>query len=174
LRSSNGRLVDDIIQTDAALNPGNSGGPLVDARGEVIGVNTAIIRPAQGLCFAIPMHTARFVASRLLQDGRIRRGYLGLGGQTIRIHRRLVRYHALAEETGVLVVTVEPDSPAARAGLKVHDLIVAYGGRPVRGIDDLHRLLTEGEIGASSFLTVVRRAEKTDLAVKPIERTAVA
>jgi S1-C subfamily serine protease len=172
LRSNSGRLMDDIIQTDAALNPGNSGGPLVDSRGEVVGVNTAIIRGAQGLCFAIPIRTAEYVAARLLKDGRIRRGYLGFGGQTIRIHRRLVRYHTLPEETGVLVVTVEPGSPAERAGLREHDLITAYDGRPVKSIDDIHRLLTEGKIGAPSPLTVVRRAERTELVVAPIERSA--
>ena len=172
LRSNSGRLMDDIVQTDAALNPGNSGGPLLDSMGRVIGVNTAIIRGAQGLCFAIPVNTAKYVAGWLIKDGRIRRGYLGFGGQTIRIHRRLVRYHRLPEETGVLAVTIEPDSPADRGGLKAQDLIVACDGRPLRGIDDLHRGLTEGTIRMPLRLTVVRRAEKIDLWVTPVERAA--
>jgi S1-C subfamily serine protease len=171
LRSQSGMLMDNIIQTDAALNPGNSGGPLLNSRGEVVGVNTAMILPAQGLCFAIPINTAKFVAGYLIRDGHIRRGYLGLGGQTIRIHRRLVRFHGLAEETGVLVIQVEPQSPASRAGVKEHDIIVACDGHPVRGIDDLHRLLTEWKIGARTPLTVIRRAEKLDLPVVPAERT---
>lgn len=170
LRTNSGRLIDNIIQTDAALNPGNSGGPLLNSRGEVVGVNTAIIQPAQGLCFAIPINTAKFVAGLLIKDGRIRRGHLGVGGQTIRIHRRLIRFHSLPVESGIMVITVEPGSPAARAGIKDYDIIVAYGGRPVSGIDDLHRMLTEGTIGARSTLTVVRRAQKLDLEVVPKER----
>lgn len=170
LRSNTGRLMDDIVQTDAALNPGNSGGPLLDASGRVIGVNTAIIRGAQGLCFAIPVSTAKLVAALLIRDGRIRRGYLGFGGQTIPIHRRLVRYHHLSEGSGILVVTVEPGSPAGRGGLREHDLIVACDGRPLRGIDDLHRALTEGTIRVPLRLTVIRRAERLDLEVTPAER----
>jgi S1-C subfamily serine protease len=170
LRSNSGRLLDNIIQTDAALNPGNSGGPLVNSRGEVVGVNTAVILPAQGLCFAIPINTAKFVAGYLIRDGRIRRGHLGLGGQSIRIHRRLVRFHGLVEETGVLVIQVEPGSPASRAGVKEHDIIVACDGSPVRDIDDLHRRLTEWKIGSRTLITVVRRAEKLDLPVIPAER----
>jgi len=170
LRSNTGRLMDDIIQTDAALNPGNSNGPLLDASGRVIGVNTAIIRGAQGLCFAIPVSTAKFVAALLIRDGRIRRGYLGFGGQTIPIHRQLVRYHHLEEGSGILVATVEPGSPAERGGLREHDLIVACDGRPLRGIDDLHRALTEGTIRVPLRLTVIRRAERLDLEVTPAER----
>ena len=170
LRSSSGRLMDNIIQTDAALNPGSSGGPLLNSRGEVVGINTAVILPAQGLCFAIPINTAKFVAGYLIRDGRIRRGHLGLGGQIIRIHRRLVRFHGLVVETGVLVIQVEPESPAARAGVKEHDIIVACDGRPVRSMDDLHRQLTEWKIGSRTLLTVVRRAEKLDLPVVPAER----
>ena len=169
LRSSSGRLMDNIIQTDAALNPGNSGGPLVNSLGEVVGVNTAMILPAQGLCFAIPIDTAKFVAGYLIRDGRIRRGHLGLGGQTIRIHRRLVRFHNLAVESGVLVIQIEPESPAARAGLKEHDIIVGYDDQPVHGIDDLHRMLTERKIGMATSLTLVRRAEKLDLEIVPAE-----
>lgn len=170
LRSTSGRLMDNIIQTDAPLNPGNSGGPLMDSRGAVVGVNTAIIQGAQGLCFAIPINTAKYVAAWLIKDGKIRRGYLGFGGQSIRIHRRLVRFHALAQESGILVVSIEAGSPAERAGVKEHDIIVAYDGRPVRSIDDLHRMLTEGAIGAEQSLTVVRRSEKLPLAVTPAER----
>ena len=169
LRSRSGRLMDNIIQTDAALNPGNSGGPLVDSRGEVVGVNTAVILPAQGLCFAIPANTARWVASRLIQHGRIRRGYLGLGGQTARLQRRLVLHHQLPAGSGMLVLHVEPGGPAQAAGLQEGDVIVGLAGEPVAGVDDLHRLLTEGRIGVRMSLTVVRRAEKRELDVVPVE-----
>ena len=160
LRSRSGRLMDNIIQTDSALNPGNSGGPLVDSRGEVVGVNTAVILPAQGLCFAIPSNTARWVASRLIQHGRIRRGWLGLGGQTAKLQRRLVLHHQLAADSGMLVLQVEPGSPAQGASLQEGDVIVGFAGEPVAGVDDLHRLLTEDRIGTSTALTLIRRAEK--------------
>ena len=169
LRARSGRLMDNIIQTDAALNPGNSGGPLVDSRGEVIGVNTAVILPAQGLCFAIPANTARWVAGRLIQHGWIRRGYLGLGGQTATLQRRLVRDLKLGAASGMLVLHVEPASPAQTAGIQEGDVIVALGGSPVGGVDDLHRLLTEGRIGVAAPLTVVRHGEKRELAVAPVE-----
>ncbi|HKQ57394.1 MAG TPA: trypsin-like peptidase domain-containing protein [Candidatus Eisenbacteria bacterium] len=169
LRSRSGRLMDNIIQTDAALNPGNSGGPLVDSRGRVVGVNTAVILPAQGLCFAIPSHTARWVASRLIQHGRIRRGWLGLGGQTAKLQRRLVLHHQLEAGSGMLVLHVEPGSPAHTAGLQEGDVIVALEGQPVTGFDDLHRLLTEGRIGVRTALTVVRRTEKRVLEVIPAD-----
>jgi S1-C subfamily serine protease len=172
LRSRSGRLMDNIIQTDAALNPGNSGGPLVDSRGEVIGVNTAVILPAQGLCFAIPANTARWVASRLIQHGRIRRGYLGLGGQTAQLQRRLVLHHELAAGSGMLVLHIEPGSPAASAGLQEGDVIIGFSGEPVTSADDLHRLLTEGRIGVGTSLTVIRRAEKRELGVVPVESSA--
>jgi S1-C subfamily serine protease len=171
LRSRSGRLMDNIIQTDAALNPGNSGGPLVNGRGEVVGVNTAVILPAQGLCFAIPVNTARWVASRLLQHGRIRRGWLGIGGQTANLQRRLVLHHQLAAASGMLVLHVENDSPAKRAGLQEGDVIVAFAGQPVTGVDDLHRMLTDGSIGVDSSVTIIRRAEKKDLVVVPVEYT---
>ena len=154
LRARDGRLVDNVIQTDAALNPGNSGGPLVTSRGEVIGVNTAMILPAQGLCFAIASNTARFVASYLIRDGRIRRSYLGIGGQTLPISRRLARFHGIAIGSGILVASVEPGSPAVAAGVLPNDIIVAFDGAPVSGIDDLHRQLTESRIGAPARLTV--------------------
>ncbi|HEY1679031.1 MAG TPA: trypsin-like peptidase domain-containing protein [Candidatus Sulfotelmatobacter sp.] len=169
LRSYSGRLIDDVIQTDAALNPGNSGGPLVDSSGRVIGVNTATILPAQGICFAIGINTAKFVASRLLRDGRIRRSYVGLSGQTVPVHRRVVRFYDLPKETGALVISVEEGSPAKRAGLREGDVIVALEGQPVAGVDDLHRLLTEVRVGVSSTLTVIRYTEKLELKVVPEE-----
>ncbi len=169
LRSNSGRLIDNVIQTDAALNPGNSGGPLVNSRGEVIGVNTAIILPAQGICFAIAVNTAKFVAGRLIRDGKIRRGYIGVAGQNAPLHRRIVRFFNLPVDGGVLVATVEPGSPAQKAGLEVGDVIVAYGGAPVAAIDDLHRLLTDQAIGVETPLTVIRRTEKLELRVAPAE-----
>jgi S1-C subfamily serine protease len=169
LRSRSGRLIDNIIQTDAALNPGNSGGPLVDSRGQVIGVNTAIILPAQGICFSIAINTAKFVASRLIRDGRVRRSYIGIGGQNVSLHRRVVRFHALSVESGVLVVSVESGGPASQAGLRDGDIIISFDDRPVRGIDDLHRLLTEEKVGVNSKLELVRGAEKMSLSVVPSE-----
>jgi S1-C subfamily serine protease len=169
LRSQSGRLIDDVIQTDAALNPGNSGGPLVTAHGRVIGVNTAVILPAQGLCFAIAINTATFVAGRLIKDGRIRRGYIGVGGQNVPLPRRLVRLHALSSASGVLVVTVEPHSPAHRAGVQEGDVIVVYDGHPIAGIDNLHRRLTEQQVGTHTRLTVLRREAKLELVVVPEE-----
>jgi S1-C subfamily serine protease len=167
LRSTSGRLIDSVIQTDAALNPGNSGGPLVNSRGEVIGVNTAIIRPAQGICFSIAINTAMFVASLLMRDGEIRRGYIGLGGQTASIHRRVVRFYNLPVETGVLVLTTEEGSPARAAGLREGDVIVSFDGQPVGGIDDLHRLLTQQQIGVRSPVEVVRGTERLTLEIVP-------
>jgi S1-C subfamily serine protease len=169
LRSYSGRLIDDVIQTDAALNPGNSGGPLVDSAGCVIGVNTATILPAQGICFAIGINTAKFVASRLLRDGRIRRSYVGISGQTVPVHRRVVRFYDLPRETGALVLSVEDRSPAKRAGLRDGDIIVALEAQPVAGVDDLHRLLTEVRVGVSCLLTVLRGTEKVELRVLPEE-----
>jgi S1-C subfamily serine protease len=170
LRSQTGRLIDNVIQTDAALNPGSSGGPLVASGRDVIGVDTAIILGAQGLCFAIPINTARYVVPRLIQEGRIRRSYLGLGGQNVPLSRRKVRFYNLAVETGVLVTTIEEDSPAERAGLLERDVIVGLDGQPIAGIDDLHRLLTEERIGVKSALTIIRQADKLALQVVPEDR----
>ncbi len=172
LRARSGRLIDDVIQTDAALNPGNSGGPLVTSQGLVVGVNTAVILPAQGLCFATPINTAKLVAGRLIKDGKIRRGYLGVGGQNVPIARRLVRAYHFPVETGVLVVSVEDESPAKRAGLAEGDLIVRLGQRPIAGIDDLHRLLIDEEVGVRSTLTVLRATELLTLDVVPGESPA--
>jgi S1-C subfamily serine protease len=169
LRSYSGRLIDDVIQTDAALNPGNSGGPLVDSAGRVIGVNTATILPAQGICFAIGINTAKFVASRLLRDGRLRRSYIGVSGQTVPVHRRVVRFYDLPKEMGAMVVGVEENSPAKRAGLREGDVIVALEGQPVAGVDDLHRLLTDLRVGVSCSLTVIRWTEKLEVKVVPEE-----
>jgi len=169
MRSGSGRLIDNVIQTDAALNPGNSGGPLVNSRGEVIGVNTAIILPAQGICFAIASNTAEFVTGWLIKEGRIRRSWIGVAGQNVPLHRRVVRFHRLAVNYGVLVAGVEPGSPASRAGLQQGDVIVAFEGQPVSGIDELHRHLVARLIGIPSAITVIRHTEKLDLVVTPEE-----
>jgi S1-C subfamily serine protease len=169
LRSYAGRLIEDVIQTDASLNPGNSGGPLVSSAGQVVGVNTAMIPMAQGLCFAIGINTAKFVAGRLLRDGRIRRSYIGVEAQTVPLHRRLVRFYDLPSENGVVVMSVTVGSPARKAGLREGDVIVALDGKPVAGVDDLHRLLTDARVGVSSSLTVLRWTEKVELKVIPEE-----
>jgi S1-C subfamily serine protease len=172
LRSSTGRLIDNVIQTDAALNPGNSGGPLVDSRGNVIGVNSAVILPAQGICFAIAINTAKFVASRLMKDGHVKRSSIGVGAQDTPLERRLVRYHNLPIESGVLVVSIEEHSPARRAGLQEGDVIVAYADQPIGSIDDLHRRLTDEQVGKQSALTILRRTRKLDLEIIPEEAQA--
>jgi S1-C subfamily serine protease len=167
LRSQSGRLIDNVIQTDAALNPGNSGGPLVTSGGEVIGVNTAIILPAQGICFATAINTAKFVAGRLIKDGRIRRGYIGVAGQNAPLHRVLVRGHHLPVETGIFVSNVELNSPALRAGVREGDLIVGFDTHPVPDIDALHRLLTDHPPVTRAQLTILRGAEKLVLYIEP-------
>jgi len=169
LRSYSGRLIDSVIQTDAALNPGNSGGPLVTSRGEVIGVNTAAIMPAQGICFAIGINTAKFVVASLIKDGKVRRSSIGVGGQNVQIHRRIVRFYDLLVESGVMIVSIQPDSPAIRAGLRVGDIIVGFGGTSVSGIDDLHKLLTQEKVGVSFPIAIIRGTEKIVQFVVPAE-----
>ena len=168
-RANTGRLIDDVIQTDAALNPGNSGGPLVNSRGEVIGVNTAVILPAQGICFAIAIDTAKYVAGWLIKDGKIPRSYIGVGGQNAPLSRRFVRHYRLPAPTGVLVIAMAPTGPAALAGLRHGDLMVEFNGQPVPSIDALHKLLTADRIGVESRLTILRGSEKLDLPITPQE-----
>jgi len=167
LRARSGRLMDDIIQSDAALNPGNSGGPLVTTRGEVVGVNTAMIQGAQALSFAIASNTARLVAARLMRDGCVRRSYLGIAGENVPVPRALARAHAIAAASGVFVRSVEKGTPGDTAGLREGDIILAFAGEPVTGVDDLHRLLTEDRIGAPSPVVVLRRGERRQLTVVP-------
>ena len=169
LRTGSGRLIDNVIQTDAALNPGNSGGPLVDHRGAAVGVNTAAILPGQGVSFAIPLSTAERVAAALLQDGRVRRARVGIGGETVPVPRALARHHKLAAGTGVKVLSVERGAPAETAGLLRGDVIVALGGSPVADVDDLQRLLGEAAIGRELHLTLLRLTEKRELSVVPRE-----
>jgi S1-C subfamily serine protease len=169
LRARSGRVIDDIIQTDAALNPGNSGGPLVTTRGEVVGINTAVILPAQGLSFAIASNTARFVASRLIRDGRIRRAYIGVMGQNVPIPRALARSNQLVVSSGVLVASVERDSPAVTAGIREGDIILAVADQGVAGVDDLLRCLTEDRINVPTSITVLRATERRRLTVVPSE-----
>ncbi|HEY5883205.1 MAG TPA: trypsin-like peptidase domain-containing protein [Pyrinomonadaceae bacterium] len=172
LRAQSGRLMDGVIQTDAALNPGNSGGPLVNSRGDVIGVNTATILPAQGICFATSIDTAKFVAGRLIRDGKISRSYIGVAGQNVPIPRRIVRFYQLPVETGVLLVSFETngsESAAKEAGLLGGDLVVEFDGQPIRGIDDLHKLLTDERIGKDVPITIIRGVQKLTLTVVPKE-----
>jgi len=171
LRAQTGRLIDDVLQTDAALNPGNSGGPLVDSRGEVIGVNTAIIPGAQGICFATAIDTVKWVVMQLLRNGRVRRGYLGIAGATLPLARRIARHFQLENVRAVRVESVEAGGPSTGAGLQAGDLIVSFEDQPVNGIDDLHRLLTADRIGRACLLRVVRRTEKLELSVIPSEKT---
>ncbi|HEY3066351.1 MAG TPA: trypsin-like peptidase domain-containing protein [Methylomirabilota bacterium] len=169
LRSRTGRLIDNIVQTDVPLNPGNSGGPLVDSRGRIVGINTAIIAMAQSISFAIPVDTAKWVVPRLLAEGRVRRGYLGLGGQTRPLDRRLARFHGLDLTQAVEVASVEAGGPAAAAGLREGDLLVAADGRPVASVDDLHRLLVEWPPARALALVVIRAGARVELAVTPRE-----
>ncbi len=169
LRAVTGRLIDDVIQTDAALNPGNSGGPLVNSRGEVIGVNTAIIPFAQGICFATAIDTAKWVVEQLLRYGRVRRGYLGVAGATVPLSRRAVRFHDLTAESGVRVESVEPGGAARQSGIEPGDIIVRYDGENVAGIDDLQRLLSAERIGKRTAATVLRRTQKIELPIEAAE-----
>lgn len=166
IRSSSGRLIEDVIQTDAALNPGNSGGPLLNARGEVVGVNTAVIPSAQGLCFAISVGTAQFIAAKLIQFGVVRRSYLGIQGQTAEVHTALARFHDLDQRTAALVTGISEESPAARAGLREGDLIVRFNDHTVEGVDTLHRLLDETVAGRTTVLTVLRGRAAIEVAAR--------
>jgi S1-C subfamily serine protease len=172
MRSASGRLMDDVIQTDAPLNPGNSGGPLVNVQGEVIGVNTATIMPAQGLCFAVASNTAKYLAGLLIRHGRIRRAWIGISGQTVPLHRRVVRFFDLQNESGVLVASAEPGSPAAEAGLEMGDVITSFAGQAVPGIDALLKLLNEEAIGKSAELKVVRHDRRVTTQIRPVETPA--
>jgi S1-C subfamily serine protease len=167
LRSYAGRLIDDVVQTDAALNPGNSGGPLANVQGEVVGVNTAMILPAQGLCFAIAANTVKRVAGLLIRYGHVRRGFLGVACQNVPLGRRMVRFHGLAAGSGVQVMSVESGGPAEKAGVRRTDIIVEFAGEAVRSADDLHRLLTGDVVGVPRTITVLRGAEKLQLEVVP-------
>jgi S1-C subfamily serine protease len=169
MRAESGRLMDDIIQTDAALNPGNSGGPLVNSAGEVIGVNTAVILPAQGICFAIASNTAQFVAAWLIKEGRIRRSSIGVAGQNVPLHPRVVRFHRLPVDRGVMIAEIEPGSPASTTGLQTGDVIVGFKGQPIASIDDLHKRLVAAEIGVPSPIMAIRHTEKLHFIVTPRE-----
>jgi S1-C subfamily serine protease len=169
LRSLTGHLVDNVIQTDAALNPGNSGGPLVDARGQVIGINTAVVQPAQGLCFAIPINMARHVVPQLLQHGRVVRGYLGLHGRSVPLPREAARRFGLTQEEAVEVVGVEPDGPADGAGILEDDLIVSLGDLPATGVDELHKLLTQLPVGVPATVVLLRGERRLERMVVPEE-----
>ena len=169
LRSSSGRLIQNIIQTDAALNPGNSGGPLVTSSGHVVGVNTALIAPAQGISFAIASDTAKFVAAQLIKEGKVRRGYVGIAGQTVPLHRQIVRFNNLAVSHGILVISVAKGSPADKAEIREGDILVAFAGETIQNLDDLHRILTEKQVGAAAELVVLRNFKKMSLFIFPEE-----
>jgi S1-C subfamily serine protease len=169
LRTGSGRLIDNVIQTDAALNPGNSGGPLVNSRGEVIGVNTAIILPAQGICFAIGINTAKLVAGHLIKDGKISRAYIGIAGHNVELPRRFVRFYRLPAETAVRVASVEPESPAALGGIKEGDLLIRLGEISIAGIDDLQRQLAMNQVAIKTPITVIRGTEQLTLEIVPVE-----
>jgi S1-C subfamily serine protease len=173
MHAQSGRLIDNIIQTDAALNPGNSGGPLANSAGEVIGVNTAMIRPAQGICFAIASNTAKFVAAWLIKEGRIRRGYIGVAGQTAPLHRRVARFYHLANDTGALVVSVDKGSPADHARIRPNDVIVAFNDEGIASVHDLHKKLVGDQIGKPCKLTMLRHAEQLTIYVTPAEMPAL-
>src|ERR1041385_6964173 len=172
MHAQSGRLIDNIIQTDAALNPGNSGGPLVNSAGEVVGINTAMIRPAQGICFAIASNTAKLVAGWLIKDGKNRRSYIGVAGQNVPVHRRIVRFYSLPLETAVLVVSVEKNSPAERAGLRQGDLIVAFNSQPIGTVHHLHKILAGEQINVTATLTIIRHTEKLEVPILPAESRA--
>jgi S1-C subfamily serine protease len=170
LRASNGRLIDDVVQTDAALNPGNSGGPLVSTRGEVVGINTAVIAGAQGICFAVASNTAKFVLGELIRHGRVRRAYIGVSAQTVPVPRRFSQEFGLENKLGALVIGIEAHSPAAAAGLSTQDIVVRLGGETVAGVDDLVRLLDGSRVDQPVTMTVLRFGTRVELTVRPIER----
>ena len=172
LRASNGRLIENLIQTDAALNPGNSGGPLVTGAGEVVGINTAVIAGGQGIAFAVPVNTARHVISALLRDGRVRRAVLGVSAQTVPIHRRFVHHYRLTRDSGVLVTEVVPTSPAAAANIQAGDVLIHFDGTPTASVDDLHRLLTAERIDRPVPIELLRRTERRRVIVIPREPAA--
>jgi len=174
LRASNGRLIDDVVQTDAALNPGNSGGPLVSTRGEVVGINTAVIAGAQGICFAVASNTAKFVLGELIRHGRVRRAYIGVSAQTVPVPRRYAHEFGLTNRLGALVTGIERDSPAAAAGLLTQDIVVGLGRETVTGVDDLVRLLDGGRVDQAVDMTVLRFGKLMELTVRPIERRTAA
>jgi S1-C subfamily serine protease len=169
LRASSGRLIEDVIQTDAALNPGNSGGPLMDSNGRVIGMNTAIIAGAQGICFAIAIDTVQRVALELLRHGRVRRASIGIGGQTVSIPQRVRRHFELPQASGVRVLNVLEGSAAASAEIESGDLLVRFDGHWIGGVDDLHRLLIDSRIGAATTLELVRRGRYLRVDLVPRE-----
>lgn len=169
LRASSGRLIDNVIQTDAALNPGNSGGPLVDSMGNVIGVNTAAILPAQGICFAIGINTTKFIAAQLIKEGRVTRSIIGIAGQNVPLHRRIVRYYHLPVESTVMITAVEEDGAAEKAGLMKGDLIVEFNGHSIKGIDDLHKQLTGDKVNVTVPITIIRNTEKLTFEITPQE-----
>jgi S1-C subfamily serine protease len=169
LRSVSGHLVDNVIQTDAALNPGNSGGPLVDSRGRVIGINTAVIQPAQGICFAVPVDTAKTVLPQLMARGRVVRGYLGLHARQVPIAPDIARTFGLTQKTGVEIQLLEEDGPAENAGLWVEDVLVGYAGTPVAAVDDLHRLLTQLPVGDPQPVVLLRDGKRITRTVRAAE-----
>jgi len=171
LRSFGGRLIDNVIQTDAALNPGNSGGPLVNTRGEVIGINTAMIPWAQGICFSIPINTGKLIAGKLMKDGRVSRAYLGIAGQVLDLAKNALRTHRLSGARGVMVAHVEKSGPLAISGIQIGDVIVEFDGKRIESIDDLHRHMTSDVIGKSITLTILRLEKKLSLTVRPEEMT---
>jgi S1-C subfamily serine protease len=170
LRARTGRLIEDVIQTDAALNPGNSGGPLVNSRGEVIGINTAVIAGAQGICFAVASNSAQFVLSEILQHGRVRRAFIGVAGQTVAVSRRHARGADIDNAFGAMITATDPDKPADVAGLMSYDVIVRLDGEAVTGVDDLIRLLNADRIGRSVRVDVLRRGQLRSFEMKPTER----
>jgi S1-C subfamily serine protease len=169
MRSQSGRLIDAVIQTDAALNPGNSGGPLVDSRGSVVGINTAVIAGAQGICFAVPVNTARLIIPELIREGRVRRGWIGISGQTLQLSRRRVQVNHLTSGGAVLVTETMANGPAQRAGVQAGDIVLALGDFVVTGVDDLQRVLSSDSIGRELSLTLLREGRQIELTITPVE-----